>query len=724
MPELQVPADWYDMSMVSNRLRQTYVNGFLDVSNIFTARRDANIVGTIRQSEEGIYDAPSYVGTNVDTLTVNENFTLDPDCVFTFNSNDISNTGVFNNTGNMTNDGSFNNTGDFINTGRLIINEGVLYTDVSYAGTSEISMTTLNATDISVNSINATSGNVGIGTTSPIPKVDVSGAVFVRNQTLTFASGGGGGDTTEDVALVFNQASNDRTLALKTDTDANLYGTYGGGGGRSVRWCLGGDDHTYFVTNVGIGTDAPMSKLEVKGAASFTGTGAGFNSTDTIGIHLGNYGTDYPMMQLVSNHVEGGWIDFAFTDSIDGSNSYDDFHGRLRYGYNNGFTFQTATTERMRIQGNGNVGIGTTSAAGPLQVKSNFVVDSDAQPHIMSKHSVVFEKGSGLNGDRWWMRYNDSNDLAFHHTGGADFFMRDGSGFYVWISFTGQHRSCIENIPSKDINNYTGLIVSADKNDYINIDSNLVRGKDAITINNSIPYVSLTSIEKDRKVFGVISGTEDPKTREFEAGIVSVLKKQTGDTRTFINSIGEGAIWVSNKNGNLESGEYITSSSIAGYGQKQDSEFLANYTVAKITMDCDFEPSLQYKKQIKQELIEYTVDASGNYLNNQNNDMLYGYKLVYPEDVSNNQYESVKTKHPDYNITLDLSNNFIKATKNILDEHGDIQWEDTEEQERAYEIRHIDLSGNILTEAEYNTKIAASEEAYIAAFVGCTYHCG
>jgi len=66
----------------------------------------------------------------------------------------------------------------------------------------------------------------------------------------------------------------------------------------------------------------------------------------------------------------------------------------------------------------------------------------------------------------------------------------------------------------------------------------------------------------------------------------------------------------------------------------------------------------------------------------------------------------------------------ISVTQNILNEHGELQWEDTEEQEYAYNIRHVDPSGNIITEEEYNTKIAASEEAYIAAFVGCTYHCG
>ena len=89
-----------------------------------------------------------------------------------------------------------------------------------------------------------------------------------------------------------------------------------------------------------------------------------------------------------------------------------------------------------------------------------------------------------------------------------------------------------------------------------------------------------------------------------------MFDKEKGDTRTFINSLGEGGIWVSDKNGNLESGDYITSSSIPGYGQKQDSEFLANYTVAKITMDCDFNPSQQKVKKIKRHDIKVTYYKS------------------------------------------------------------------------------------------------------------------
>jgi len=54
------------------------------------------------------------------------------------------------------------------------------------------------------------------------------------------------------------------------------------------------------------------------------------------------------------------------------------------------------------------------------------------------------------------------------------------------------------------------------------------------------------------------------------------------------NSLGEGGIWVSDINGTISSGDYITSSILHGYGQKQDSDFMENYTVAKIIQNCYF----------------------------------------------------------------------------------------------------------------------------------------
>ena len=41
-----------------------------------------------------------------------------------------------------------------------------------------------------------------------------------------------------------------------------------------------------------------------------------------------------------------------------------------------------------------------------------------------------------------------------------------------------------------------------------------------------------------------------------------------------------------------------------------------------------------------------------------------------------------------------------------------------------FETRFLQADATEITEEEYNIKLAAEEEVYIACFVGCTYHCG
>ena len=163
-----------------------------------------------------------------------------------------------------------------------------------------------------------------------------------------------------------------------------------------------------------------------------------------------------------------------------------------------------------------------------------------------------------------------------------------------------------------------------------------------------MPLTCLSQKDKDRNCFGVISNAEDDtNNRETIWGTIStVLEKENGDTRYFINSVGEGSIWISNKNGPIESGEYITTSSIPGYGQKQDDDLLHNYTVAKITMDCNFNPGLQYVKQVVRQNIAFTQDNSGNYTDMNGN-------ILYQVD----EY-GVKTKiNTSLNYHFDISNN-------------------------------------------------------------------
>ena len=130
-------------------------------------------------------------------------------------------------------------------------------------------------------------------------------------------------------------------------------------------------------------------------------------------------------------------------------------------------------------------------------------------------------------------------------------------------TFTGQHRSYINSYSLNTLENYYGLIVSANKNDYTKLNGQLCKGKDAITISESLPDLSITNTDNDKSVFGV-SIVENSNTRTDEyGGFKSRFAIENGDIRTNINSVGEGAIWVSNKNTTkLESGDYITSSSI------------------------------------------------------------------------------------------------------------------------------------------------------------------
>jgi len=234
------------------------------------------------------------------------------------------------------------------------------------------------------------------------------------------------------------------------------------------------------------------------------------------------------------------------------------------------------------------------------------------------------------------------------------------------LTFTGQHINHVKDINPKHADIYQGLIVSANSNDYMKLNG-VCRGLQAITINESLPILSLSRKVKDKSVFGVISSSEiisEGNERLQENGAMTIKAyKEVGDYRVIVNSVGEGAIWIIDTGESLESGDFITSSDVPGYGQKQDNEYLTNYTVAKITMDCDFNPKQKNVKIIKK-----------------------------------------------------------KNGINILDENGNIQWEDSDELEDEYKLIYVHETGNIVSKFEYDTY--ESGTVFRAAFVGCTYHCG
>ena len=307
-------------------------------------------------------------------------------------------------------------------------------------------------------------------------------------------------------------------------------------------------------------------------------------------------------------------------------------------------------------------------------------------------------------------------------------------------------RDSIKDVPFTKANDLEGLIVSANQNKYIKMNGGIEAGSNAITTNESLPVVTISNTSKDKKCFGVISASEDPETREDDYGnLVSVIMKESGDTRVYINSVGEGAIWVTNINGNLESGDYITTSNVTGYGMRQDSEFLANYTVAKITMDCDFEPVTQPIQQIVKELsnVNYWIETtySNVALEEYSNLIEENRRTVTTTEYSNDEgnisvseYSNLESNvQATYSEIETITYQRIERTEsttehegwthevrqepvNVLDEHGQLQWEDhPTDTEKAYKIRYLTSDGTQTDEAN---------AVHIAAFVGCTYHCG
>jgi hypothetical protein len=291
-----------------------------------------------------------------------------------------------------------------------------------------------------------------------------------------------------------------------------------------------------------------------------------------------------------------------------------------------------------------------------------------------------------------------------------------------------------------------GLIVSA-TNNIINVDNGI-----KATINESLPYCVIASSDYDTRIFGVISGKEDTGDgRSYASGnfVSAYQKENSNEERLYINSVGEGGVWVCNKNGVLNAGDYIVSSSVVGYGMKQttDAGILKNYTVAKITSDCGF----SLTKIVKQKLKTVSVTETKQRIMYQ--DVTESVeKTVVNYDVTLDRYvqttvteEVTKTvkvtdTHDLYdeegNIIgtheTDRMENYDVTTQEIdYDANGDVQYEDDLDeqgnQQMVYplETRFLDASGNLLVdEADYNIRLGNGESVYIACFVGCTYHCG
>jgi hypothetical protein len=182
------------------------------------------------------------------------------------------------------------------------------------------------------------SGNVGIGTLSPVQKLSVDGNIHIQNSTsisrgFIFSSPASNWGP-QNSGIYFTPRDG---VNATTDLSVNLWD---GVGGTPTRIFVNG-----LNGYIGIGTSAPNSKLQVSGTLS------AIDLPNTNGLSVpvifGSIGSAYATWGVSVNHV---------TESS-GSNSY----GMALLTTE---SYLTGRTEKMRILGNGNVAIGTTDSHG------------------------------------------------------------------------------------------------------------------------------------------------------------------------------------------------------------------------------------------------------------------------------------------------------------------------------------------------------------------------
>ena len=470
--------------------------------------------------------------------------------------------------------------------------------------------------------VDTTTGNVGVGTTTPGASLEVSG----------------------NVAVSSNLAVNTDDLFVDTQT------------GR-----------------VGVGTTEPQKTLEVAGPLRITD---GLSNVCDFSISDGPPFWNIGRKFVASDGQTQDYFGYSVSISGDGTTAIvgawgeDDTYSYQGAAYIFTKTNGTWDTGTKIVATDGQQddyfgisvsisGDGTTAIVGAYGETSN-----EGAAYIFRKSSGTWDTGTKIvasdgQTQDYFGRYVSisgdgttaivgaySEDEKATDAGAAYIFDYNQGGLIVskpitadgsLLSFTGQH-ICFPEGPMSQ-----GLVVSANKNKYLTLNGPLAMGVRAIQSSEALPVVSLSNVASDRAAFGVVDHFEQGGAIRSQKSGATVIKqtKEIGDNRVVVNALGEGALWVVNTNGNLVSGDYITTSNVAGYGQRQNSEFLANYTVAKITMDCDFEP----------------------------------------EDV------------PVQVILKD------EDGKNVLDNYGRMQWVDTERIAKAYRVRYLDTSGQQTDEA-------------------------
>ena len=330
----------------------------------------------------------------------------------------------------------------------------------------------------------------------------------------------------------------------------------------------------------------------------FIGSKSGFNSTSNYNIFLGaesgltnNSGQFNLFMGYQSGYsnTTGGKNSFlgyqSGYSSTNGSNNfYMGYHSGLNNNNGNQNVFIGTETGKLITSGFDNIFIGHQSGnqtdvnssqniylgtyTGYKNTGNNNIFISSNNSNLKQNTQTIANKFIVFNDNIGTpLLYGDltNNQLAINN-----------NNFTTTISETAAKLVINGAVIANGYTPFTGLHLIKlldDASDItpgmILISSGTVEVRDTI---NTIVSAQITNEENSKKVYGVYAHSE--------------IIEET--TQYYCASLGEGCILVTNKNGELQNGDYVVSSAISGYGMKQSDDLMRSCTVAKITQDIDW----------------------------------------------------------------------------------------------------------------------------------------
>jgi hypothetical protein len=272
--------------------------------------------------------------------------------------------------------------------------------------------------------------------------------------------------------------------------------------------------------------------------------------------------------------------------------------------------FQDNGTTRMRIEdttGDVSIGMGDTGPSFRLDVhgsstNSGFVMNIESE-YLSAGADLLRMQVNILNpasSSALIYVYDSSNTGIYAVQGNGS------GGSTVTTSFTAGHDTVIQQSTGV----VPGMIVESTGETWYK--------PTQTTFETALPKVRLADTDGSKKVFGVVAGF--PEGEGDEEGwqhngytMRPAFPKYgqiagVGDNEWNIGtmSIGEGCIWVTNINGEIQNGDLIESSVIPGYGRLQSDDIIRSKTVAKCTEDIEWssipdttsESGVVYKKYL------------------------------------------------------------------------------------------------------------------------------